>query len=186
MVCATKPRRRTAVEDAMSWMPGVGLGTDGGDGRRRRLGPHCERGGDGRLAASRAVRRPRRERRLGPRHGGGNLPARGVLAVFSKPPSTWVSRTFQNCGPDLHQDGGIVERTSFARESSFEVLFTGFSGCHRSDRTARPVRPVSVCLDCHDRSDRSVAPVRPVQAIEFCDLHRVGSFASAQLPRAFR
>jgi len=49
---------------------GVGLGTDGGDGRR---------------AASRAIRRPRRERRLGPRRGGGNLPARGVLAVLSKP-----------------------------------------------------------------------------------------------------
>src|SRR6185437_14465499 len=59
---------------------GVGLGTGGGDGRRRRLGPHCGRGGDGRRAASRAIRRPRRERR-----GGGNLPARGVLAVFSKP-----------------------------------------------------------------------------------------------------
>jgi len=64
---------------------GVGLGTDGGDGRRRRLGPCCGRGGDGRRAASRTVRRPRRERRLGPRRGGGNLPARGVLAVFSKP-----------------------------------------------------------------------------------------------------
>ena len=37
----------------------VGLGTDGGDGRRRRLGPRCGRGGDGRRAASRAVRRPR-------------------------------------------------------------------------------------------------------------------------------
>ena len=64
---------------------GVGLGTDGGDGRRRRLGPRYGRGGDGRRAASRAVRRPRRERRLGPRRGGGNLPARGVLTVFSKP-----------------------------------------------------------------------------------------------------
>jgi len=64
---------------------GVGLGTDGGDGRRRRLGPCCGRGGDGRRAASRAVRRPRRERRLGPRRGGGNLSARGVLSVFSKP-----------------------------------------------------------------------------------------------------
>ena len=52
---------------------------------RRRLGPRCGRGGDGRRAASRAVRRPRRERRLGPRRGGGNLPAREVLAVFSKP-----------------------------------------------------------------------------------------------------
>ena len=27
---------------------GVGLGTDGGDGRRQRLGPRCGRGGDGR------------------------------------------------------------------------------------------------------------------------------------------
>ena len=49
---------------------GVGLGTDGGDGSR---------------AASRAVRRPRRERRLGPRRGGGNLPVHGILVVFSKP-----------------------------------------------------------------------------------------------------
>src|SRR6185312_1111068 len=64
---------------------GVGLGTGGGDGRRRRLGPCCGRGGDGRWAASRAVRRPRREWRLGPRCGGGNLPVREVLAVFSKP-----------------------------------------------------------------------------------------------------
>ena len=64
---------------------GVGLGTDGGDGRRRRLGPRCGRGGDGRRAASRAVRRPRQERRPGPRRGGGNLPTRGVVAVFSKP-----------------------------------------------------------------------------------------------------
>ena len=64
---------------------GVGLGTDGGDGRQRRLGPRYGRGGDGRRAASRAVRRLRREWRLGPWRGGGNLPARGVLAVFSKP-----------------------------------------------------------------------------------------------------
>ena len=63
----------------------VGLGTDGGDGHRRRLGPRCGRGGDGHRAASRAVRRPRRERRLGPRRGSGNLPAREVLAVLSKP-----------------------------------------------------------------------------------------------------
>ena len=38
-----------------------------------------------RRAASRAVRRPRRERRPGPRREGGYLPARGVLAVFSIP-----------------------------------------------------------------------------------------------------
>src|SRR6185503_19636495 len=81
---------------------GVGLGTDGGDGRRRHLGSRCGRGGDGRRAASRAVRRPRQERCLGPRRGGGNLPARGVLAVFSKPatysgfadPSNTANRIF--------------------------------------------------------------------------------------------
>jgi len=64
---------------------GVGLGTDGGDGHRQRLGPRCRRGCDGRRTASRAIRRPRRERHLGPRRRGRNLPARGVLAVFSKP-----------------------------------------------------------------------------------------------------
>ena len=64
---------------------GVGLGTGGGDRRRRRLGPRCGRRGDRCRAASRAVRRPRRERRPGPRRGGGNLPARGVLTVFTKP-----------------------------------------------------------------------------------------------------
>jgi hypothetical protein len=91
---------------------GVGLGTDGGDGRRRRLGPRCGRGGDGRRAASRVVRRPRRERRLGPRCGGGNLPARGVLAVFSKPatypgfadppkPRTGSSSTRRHRGEDF-------------------------------------------------------------------------------------
>ena len=64
---------------------GVGLGTDGGDGHRWRLRPRCGRGRDGRRTASRAVRRPRRERRPGPRRGGGNFPAREVLAVFSKP-----------------------------------------------------------------------------------------------------
>ena len=86
---------------------GIGLGTDGGDGRRRRLGPRCGRGGDGRRTASRAVRRPRRERR-----GGGNLPARGVLAVFSKPatypgfadppkPRTGSSSTWRHRGEDF-------------------------------------------------------------------------------------
>ena len=63
---------------------GVGLGTDRGDGRRRRLGLRCGRGGDWRRAASRAVRRPRLEQRPGPRRGGGNLPACGVLTAFSK------------------------------------------------------------------------------------------------------
>src|SRR6185503_11394919 len=91
---------------------GVGLGTDGGDGRRRRLGPRCGRGGDERRAASRAVRRPRREWRLGPRRGGGNLPAREVLAVFSKPatypgfadpskPRTGTSSTWRHRSKDF-------------------------------------------------------------------------------------
>ena len=35
-----------------------------------------------RRTASRAVRKPRWEWRLGPRRGGGNLPVRGVLAVL--------------------------------------------------------------------------------------------------------
>ena len=70
LVCVTKPRRRTAVEGAKSWRHG----RRSRDWRRRRAS-----------TASRAVRRPRWERRLGPRRGGRNLPARGVLAVFSKP-----------------------------------------------------------------------------------------------------
>jgi hypothetical protein len=128
---------------------GVGLGTDGGDGRRRRLGPRCGRGGDGRRAASRAVRRPRRERRLGPRRGGGNLPAREVLAVFSKPatyPGYW---TLQNRGLDLHQDGGIAEKTSFRRKNLGRRMRSLYRGCcrptgltgpwHRSDRSNQPV-----------------------------------------------
>ena len=78
-------KRRRRLKTPSRGSTGVGLGTDGGDGRRRRLGPRCGGGGDGCRAASRAVRRPRRERRLGSRRGGGNLPARGVLVVFSKP-----------------------------------------------------------------------------------------------------
>ena len=85
LVCTTKPSRRTAVEDAKSWRHGRRSRDWRRNGRRRRLGPRCGRGCDGRRVASRAVRRPRRERRSGPRRGGGNLPARGVLAVFSKP-----------------------------------------------------------------------------------------------------
>ena len=90
LVCATKPSRRTAVEDAKSW----------------RHGPRCGRGGDGCREASREVRRPRREWRLGPRRGGGNLPAREVLAVFSKPatylpkPRTGSSSTWRH-----HREG---------------------------------------------------------------------------------
>ena len=112
LVCATKPRRLTAVEDAKSWRHGRRSRDWRRNGRRRRLGPHCGRGGDWRRAASRAVRRPRRERRLGPRRGGWNLPARGVLAVFSKPatypgfadppkPRTGSSSTWRHRGEDF-------------------------------------------------------------------------------------
>jgi len=85
LVCATKPSWRTAVEDAKSWRHERRSRDWRRNGRRRRLGHRGGRGGDGHRAASRAVRRPRRERRPGLRRGGGNLPARGVLAVFSKP-----------------------------------------------------------------------------------------------------
>jgi hypothetical protein len=110
---------------------GVGLRTDGVDGRRRHLGPRCGRGGDRRRAASRAVRRPRRERRLGPRRGGGNLPARGVLAVFSKPatypgfadppkPRTGSSSTRRHHGEDF--DSKKEPRPSDESNVSFPVL----------------------------------------------------------------
>ena len=84
LVCATKPIWWTAVEDAKSWRHGRRPRDWWRNGRRRRLGPRCGQGGDGHRAASRAVRRPRREQRPGPQRGDGNLPARGVLAVFLK------------------------------------------------------------------------------------------------------
>jgi len=128
---------------------GVGLGTDGGDGRRRRLGPRCGRGGDGRRAVSRAVRRPRWERRLGPRRGGGNLPAREVLAVFSKPatypgfadppkPRTGSSSRRRHRGEDF-----VSKKEP---RPSDEIVYrgccrpTGLTGpWHRSDRSNQPV-----------------------------------------------
>ena len=96
---------------------GVGLGTDGGDGRRRRLGPRCGRGGDGRRAASRAVRRPRRERRLGLRRGGGNLPTRGVLAVFSKPANYPGFADPSKLRTGSSSTDGIAEKTSTRRKN---------------------------------------------------------------------
>ena len=80
---------------------GVGIRTDGGDGSRRRLVPRCGRGGDGRRAASRAVRRPRRESSRARSFGGflktGHLPGfRGPL---------------KNRELDLHRRGGIAEKT---------------------------------------------------------------------------
>src|SRR6185503_8376040 len=121
MYTGVECRRGAAVEvlwpmdravDGGEGQPGPELGTDGGDGRRRRLWPRCGRGGDGRRAASRAVRRPRRERRLRPRRGGGNLPAREVLAIFSKPatypgfadppkPRTCISSTWRHRSKDF-------------------------------------------------------------------------------------
>jgi len=44
--------------------------------------------------------------------------------------------------------------TSFARDSSFEILFTGFSGWHRSDRS-RPVQATTGQTGPLHRSDRS-------------------------------
>ena len=92
---------------------GVGLGTDGGDGGRRRLGPRCGRGGDGCRAASRAVRRPRRERRLGPRRGGGILSAHGFWRYSQYHPSIGLSRTHQNLSRIMngtwHHRRGCVE-----------------------------------------------------------------------------
>ena len=142
LVCATKPRRWTAVEDAKCGGTGVGLGTDGGDGRRRRLGPRCERVGDGRRAASRAVRRPRRERRLGPRRGGGNLPTREVLAVFSKPatypgfadppkPRTRSSSRWRHHGEDF-----VSKREP---QPSDGIVYRGILQTNQSDRSLAPV-----------------------------------------------
>ena len=121
---------------------GVGLGTDGGNGRRRRLGPRCGRGGDGRRAASRAVRRPRRERRLGPRRGGGNLPARGVLAVFSKPaiypgftdlPKPWTKSSSRW----WHRGEDFVPNKE--PQPSDKIVYRGILQTNRSDRSLAPV-----------------------------------------------
>src|SRR6185312_589938 len=64
-------------------------------------------------------------------------------------PSTRVSRTFQNRGPDLHQDGGIVEKTSLRRKNLSRQMRsctggicrpTGLTGpWYRSDRSMEPV-----------------------------------------------
>ena len=121
---------------------GVGLGTDGGDGRRRHLGPRCGRGGDGCQAASRAVGRPRRERRLGPRHGGGNLPAREVLAVFSKPAtySGFADPPKQRTGSSSrrrHRGEDFVSKKE--PRASDEIVVQGVLQANRSDRSSIPV-----------------------------------------------
>ena len=126
---------------------GVGLGTDGGDGRRWRLGPRCRRGGDGRQAASRAVRRPRREWRLGPRRGGGDLPAREVLAVFSKPatypgfadppkPRTGTSSTWRHRSKDFELNKVTPPSIEFVQRAAADP--TGLTDhMDRSDRSGR-------------------------------------------------
>src|SRR6185437_14955259 len=109
---------------------------------RRRLGPRCGRGGDGRRAASRAFRRPRRERRLGPRRGGGNLPAHGVLAVFSElatypgfadPPKlrTGSSSTWRYRGEDF-----VSKKEP---QPSDEIVYRGMLQTDWSDRSMEPV-----------------------------------------------
>ena len=152
MVCTTKPRRRTAVEDAKSWRHGVGLGTDGGDGHRRRLGPRCGREGDGRRAASRAVRRPRWERRLGPRRGGGNLPAREVLAVFSKPatypgfadppkPRTGTSSTWRHRSKDFESKKEAPPSIEGVQRAAADP--TGLTGLAAAAGYKNPHQPVA-------------------------------------------
>ena len=132
-----KTKLATGLKTPSRGGTGIGLGTGGGDGRRRRLGPRCGRGGDGRRAASRAVRRPRRERR-----GGGNLPARGVLAVFSKPatypgfadppkPRTGSSSRRRHRGEDF-----VSKKKS---QPSDEIVYRGMLQTDRSDRSMEPV-----------------------------------------------
>ena len=150
MFCATKPSRRTAVEDAKSWRHGRRSRDWQRNGRRQRLGPRCERGGDGRRAASRPVRRPRRERRLGRRRGGGNLSAREVLAIFAKPatypgfadppkPQTGSSSTWRHRSKDFE--------SKKETPSSIEIVYrdsaapTGLTGPQdRFDRSGRSWR----------------------------------------------
>ena len=106
---------------------GVGLGTDGGDGRR---------------VASRAIRRPRREWCLGPRRGGGNLPAREVLAVFSKlatypgfadppKPRTGSSSTWRH-----HGEGFESKKETPPLD---EIVYRVLQPSDRSDRSLGPV-----------------------------------------------
>ena len=149
MVCATKPRSRRRLKTPSHGGTGIGLGTDGGNGCRWRPGRRCGRGGDGRRAASRAVRRPRRERRLGPRRGGGNLPAREVLAVFSKPATYPGFADPPKPRTGSSSTGGIAEKTSFRRKNLGRRMRSLYRGCcrptgltgpwHRSDRSNQPV-----------------------------------------------
>src|SRR6185312_265453 len=98
-------------------------------------------------------------RRLGPSGSrGGNGVEAGIFPRvrfwwFSQNrPPTRVSRTLQNRGLDLHQDGGIAEKTSFRRKNLGRRMRSLYRGCcrptgltgpwHRSDRSNQPVRPV--------------------------------------------
>ena len=86
LVFATKPTKADGGEDAKSWRHGHrSREADGGDGHRR-----ARR--DGRRTASRAIRRSRREWRLGLQRGGGNLPARGFWWFSqNRPPTGFAS-----------------------------------------------------------------------------------------------
>ena len=94
LVYATKPSWRTAVEDAKSWRHGRRSQDWRRNGRRRHLGSRCGRGGDGRRTVSRAVRRPRRERRPGPRRESSRAWSFGCFLKTGHLPR--VSRTLQN------------------------------------------------------------------------------------------
>ena len=88
----------------------VGLGTDGGDGHRQRLGPRCGRGGDGRRAESRATAWRRESSRAW--SFGGSLKT-GQLPGFRGPPKT-ANRIFINMAASRRRLR-FEERTSTVR-----------------------------------------------------------------------
>ena len=100
--------------------------------------------------ASRAVRRPRREQRLGPRRGGGNLPAREVLAVFSKPatypgfadppkPRTGSSSTWRHRSKDFESKKEAPPSIEAVQQGAADP--TGLTGpLDWSDRSGRSSR----------------------------------------------
>jgi len=158
LVCAIKPSWRTTVEDAKSWRNGRRSRDWRRNGCRRRLGPRCGRGGDECRAASRAIRRPRRERRLGPRRGGRNLPARGVLAIFSKPATSPgfadpSKQRIRSASTGRHHGEGFESKKE--TPPSDEILYP-FRFCPYGHFSVR-VR-VEV-ISGRDQSDQSMRPI---------------------------